>query len=63
MMDDIEILLVIVSSLAYKNEQKINFTKESKKKITIKRITIKFKIKTNERTTYIFFYWMMKLKK
>ena len=63
MMDDIEILLVIVSSLTYKNEQKINFTKESKKKITIKRITIKFKIKTNERTTYIFFYWMMKLKK
>jgi hypothetical protein len=56
MMDDIEILLVIVSSMAYKNEQKINFTKESKKKITIKRITIKFKIKTNERTTYIFFY-------
>jgi hypothetical protein len=56
MMDDIEILLVIVSSLTYKNEQKINFTKESKKKITIKRITIKFKIKTNERTTYIFFY-------
>ena len=55
MMDDIEILLVIVSSLAYKNEQKINFTKESKKNITIKRITIKFKIKTNERTTYIFF--------
>jgi hypothetical protein len=54
MMDDIEILLVIVSSLAYKNEQKINFTKESKEKIVIKK-TIKFKIKTNERTTYIFF--------
>jgi hypothetical protein len=33
MMDDIEILLVIVSSLTYKNEQKINFTKESKEKI------------------------------